>query len=876
MSPTQSSWRSDKAAVRRWRPLPLMDAFGDHPGFVLAVIWIALTAICVWWPLADNGLIPRGAGFTWNRWDITLFSTPLIMHLYLPWVVSVCLVMWLGFEWAAVPAYMATLFSTLYKEMPADLAVVNALHNPLAMAVYFLFYCNYKGDYTLRSWRSWGWFLLASTVASLVSSLGAFISEFTGTALVGGGSILEAWLGWVPNAFLLSVAVSAPLILLFSPTVERLKQRHFQRWRIQTYTQRELVLAASMFALMLVLFLVAEDQWMSGRVHTLLQGSMPEIARTGIEAQFASERSVIWLLALLLAGISLGGVFFTSRWVERLHLRYDSQTREARDALKRSESNFRNFFENSPVPMLLYDRDTGDFVDVNRAALDIYGYTRGEFLEMTIFDIRPPEDVAKLKAYFKEVGRGNLAHHAAGEWRHLTKDGAVLHVEIRVSALVMDNRALFLAAVHDISPRKTAQAAIERRARELQQLAASSLEIAGARTVEEVLQVAADRARELSGAHVGIARVMPGQVRASLSDKYAAWRGPGRLPDTEDVWQVLIRKRYTQRLSAAEVRAHPDYPRFQSRQGSLASIGALLAVPLARSDSELMGALIVVDKGGVDFDAEDESILVQLGQVAAAAIESVGLKEALQQHMQELEERVRQRTAELDNSNQELDAFAYSIAHDLRAPLRAMHGFADAVLEDYASKLDESGRDYLKRIIKSAKNMDALIQDLLAYSRISREKTELEGVMLADTVQETLADLHAEIEATKAKIDVSVPPLTVLAHRATLRTVFLNLVSNALKFMAPGETPWVRIWATSRDGMIDISVRDNGIGIAQEHRERIFNVFERLHGAEAYPGTGIGLSIVKKGLARMQGEVSVESGEEGSTFLIRLKEYRDG
>ena len=114
-------------------------AAADYPGFVLTLIWFAVTGLCIWWPLADNGLLPRGPGFTWNRWDIHFGSTVEVMHFYLPWTVCVCLVMWLGLEWAAFTAYLATLFSTLYKDMPLDVAVVNALHNPLAMAVYFLF-----------------------------------------------------------------------------------------------------------------------------------------------------------------------------------------------------------------------------------------------------------------------------------------------------------------------------------------------------------------------------------------------------------------------------------------------------------------------------------------------------------------------------------------------------------------------------------------------------------------------------------------------------------------------------------------------------------------------------------------------------------------
>ncbi|HEY1773224.1 MAG TPA: ATP-binding protein [Gammaproteobacteria bacterium] len=858
-----------RTAGWRWQPLSLMSLFAHagYRGFVLTVLWFAVTCICVWWPLADNGLVPKGAGFTWNRWDLVLAGTPLVMHLYLPWVLCVCLVMWLGFEWAAVPAYLATLFSTLYKEMPADVAVVNALHNSLAMAVYFLFYCSYRGDYSLRSVQSWVWFILASLCAAMVSSLGSFISEFTGTALVGGDSLWQAWLAWVPNVLLLSL-LTAPLLFVFSPGVERLKRRLVPRAITNPYSQRELVLAASMFALLLVLFLVVDDRWAERRVSMMLQMQLPEAVRHSISSQSATQRAVISALALLLAGICLGGVFFTSRWAQRMRLRFDSETREARSALRRSEANFRHFFENNPAPMLLYDRDNGEFVDVNNAAVERYGYSRNEFLERTIFDIRPKEDIAKVKTIMRdpEYRRQDFRH--AGEWRHVTKSGELFYVDVRVSALTIDNRALNLVLVYDVSPRKQAQAVVERRARELQSLAASSLEIAGAKTVDGILQACAERARDLSGARIAIARCLPEHLRFSLADDYAAWREPGKLPDTDLIWQVLLNKRFPQRVSAEEVKTHRLYPQFVSRHGRM-DIGAVLAVPLTRSDSELVGALIVANKGGTDFDTEDETILVQLAQNASVGIESVLLREALERHMQELELRVVERTAELD-------AFAYSVAHDLRAPLRAMHGFADAVREDYASALDDTGRDFLTRIIKSAKNMDVLIQDLLAYSRIGRDKVELEALGLKEAVQDSLADLQHDIVSLGASVEVVVPPLTVLGHKATLKQVVANLVSNALKFTAPGTVPQVRIWAVARQGKVELCVRDNGIGIAPEHRDRIFNVFERLHGSETYPGTGIGLSIVKKGLASMQGEISVESDGRGSTFHATFKEYRDG
>ena len=839
-------------------------ADAEYPGFVLMVLWLSLVGLSVVWPLADNGFI--GSGFAWDNLPVSFGRYQVDMSLYLPWIVSVCLVMWLGLEWAAVPAYLATLFSRLYKHMPLDIAVVDSLHNSLAMAVYFLFYCNYKGDYSLRSLPSWSWFILASLAAAMVSSIGAFISEFTGTD-IGARDLMSAWLGWWPNSLGLSLVAAVP-ILLFTPAVERMKLRHFAPARAQPYSQRDLVLAASMFALLLVLFLLVDDQWAAQRTDAVLGMSLPQAVHKIIQTQFGAQRVAIWVLALLLAGVSLGGVFFTSRWVQRMRTRFDSEAREARAALRRSETNFRNFFDNNPAPMLLYDRDNGEFMDVNQAAIERYGYSRSEFLELTIFDIRPPEDVPKLKAYMREIERSSPEYRHAGEWRHLTKAGELMYVDVRVSAIVIDNRAMNLVLIYDVSHRKQAQVAVERRARELQALAASSLQIAGVRSVAEVLQVSAERARELSGACIAIARCETGELRASMSGAYEAWSAPEHLPDSEGVRWLLREKHHPIRIMARDMQEHPELWRFDPSFGRTPPM-ALLVVPLTRSDGDLVGALMVADKDGADFDAEDEAILLQLAQGASAGIESVQLHEALEQHMQELELRVTERTAELD-------AFAYSVAHDLRAPLRAMHGFADAVLEDYTDKLDDAGRDYLARIIKSAKNMDHLIQDLLAYSRIGRDKVELKAVSLAEVVQEALTDLQHDIESRGARVHVDVPPLTVLAYKATLKQVVLNLVSNALKFVAPGKVPEVNLWAVARKGMVELCVRDNGIGIAPEHRERIFNVFERLHAAETYPGTGIGLSIVKKGLASMQGGISIDSDDRGSTFHARLKEYRDG
>jgi PAS domain S-box-containing protein len=236
-----------------------------------------------------------------------------------------------------------------------------------------------------------------------------------------------------------------------------------------------------------------------------------------------------------------------------------------------------------------------------------------------------------------------------------------------------------------------------------------------------------------------------------------------------------------------------------------------------------------------------------------------------------LEERVAERTRQLAEINAELDAFGYTVSHDLRAPLRAMDGFAKALAATYGDTIDARGQDFMRRIIGAAERMDDLIQDLLAYSRLSRDELRLEPVNLGDVVREALRDLEADIRARAASVTVTDPLGAVRAHRETLRQVVTNLVSNAIKFMAPDVVPQVRIHSESRGDMRRLCVHDNGIGIEPRYHANIFRVFERLHGVETYPGTGIGLAIVRRGTERMGGRLGLDSTPgEGTKFWIEL------
>jgi PAS domain S-box-containing protein len=286
---------------------------------------------------------------------------------------------------------------------------------------------------------------------------------------------------------------------------------------------------------------------------------------------------------------------------------------------------------------------------------------------------------------------------------------------------------------------------------------------------------------------------------------------------------------------------------------------------------EPRGTLIVSSVAPRAFEEWHRETLREVAAQIALALEQESLRAAVTAHAAELEARVEERIAELAEANAELEAFAYTVAHDLRAPLRAMAGFSAALAEDYGESFDAAGRDYLERIVSAAARMDELIRDLLAYARLSQAEIVLEPVALDAVVAEAVAQHESEAAATGARVVVAPGLPAVQASRATLVQVLSNLVGNALKFVVPGAAPVVRVRAEAQEGAVRLWVEDEGIGIPPEHAARVFRVFERLHGQEAYPGTGIGLAIVRKGIERMGGRVGVESEpESGSRFWIEL------
>lgn len=238
----------------------------------------------------------------------------------------------------------------------------------------------------------------------------------------------------------------------------------------------------------------------------------------------------------------------------------------------------------------------------------------------------------------------------------------------------------------------------------------------------------------------------------------------------------------------------------------------------------------------------------------------------------ELERRVEGRTRQLSEANETLEAFAYSVSHDLREPVRTLQGFARALHEDLASGRQEDAKLLLERIEGVAASIDGMVADLLEYSTLSRAMLALAPVPLQEALEEACNYLTYDPMMQRAKLScIDTPWPAVCAHSGTLVQVLVNLLSNAAKFVAPDVQPEITVSAAQAGARVRIEVRDNGIGIPEPDQQRVFDVFQRLHGREAYPGTGIGLALVRKGIERMGGTSGVKSVPgEGSCFWFEL------
>jgi PAS domain S-box-containing protein len=451
----------------------------------------------------------------------------------------------------------------------------------------------------------------------------------------------------------------------------------------------------------------------------------------------------------------------------------------------------------------------------NPAAERMFGYSAAEAIGRSVRMIIPPERQGEEDDVLARVRTGHKIDHF--ETTRQRKDGTLVPVSLTVSP-VRDPGGIVVGA-SKIARDLTQQQARQRDSERLAAIVESSDDAIASKDLNGVIR-SWNRAAER----------MFGYTAAEAIGQSIRMVIPADRQSEED--DVLARLRRGEKID------HFETVR-QRKDGTLFPI-SLTVSPIRDASGEVVGASKV---------ARDLS--------------------PLRNYATMLEQQVKERTAALESANTQLEAFAYSVSHDLRAPLRGMQGLSQALLEDYGTHLDETARDYASRIVRESALLDRLIQDLLAYSRLTRVEVAVEHVDLNNVLDASLKVLGDDIATKRAEVIVegALPP--VRGNRAVLVQVVTNLVSNAVKF--GGDGPVVRVRTSVEGAMIRLWVEDQGIGIEPEHQERIFRVFERLHGTESYPGTGIGLAIVRRGAERLGGRAGVESAlGKGARFWVEI------
>ena len=331
-------------------------------------------------------------------------------------------------------------------------------------------------------------------------------------------------------------------------------------------------------------------------------------------------------------------------------------------------------------------------------------------------------------------------------------------------------------------------------------------------------------------------------------------------------WSLTITERLSEGIAEAKA-SHfdivlldlslPDSDGLETVETFIEAVPNVPAIVLTVASDERL-ALAAINKGAQDYLIKGEITHTLLVRSITYSIERGQLLK------------------ELIQSNADLEAFNFSMAHDLQAPLRTIANFSQLVLEDYADKLDTTGKDYLQRSIAAATRLNTLIKDLLTYSRMGYSEIELQPVDLAEVVTEVIKDLKPLVEETQAEITLERLSFFVKGQKSILIQAILNLLTNAIKFIPINTQSEVRVRAEPRNHWIRLWIEDNGIGISPTDREKIFDLFIRLHGIEAYPGRGVGLAFVKRGIERLGGRVGVESNlGRGSRFWLELPEFTE-
>ncbi len=486
------------------------------------------------------------------------------------------------------------------------------------------------------------------------------------------------------------------------------------------------------------------------------------------------------------------------------------------ERLLRAQEQYRLLFDSNPIPVWVFDTETLSILDVNATAVDRYGYSREEFLRTKITDIRPQEDVPALLAELRDR-EGPVSD--SGPWKHRKKGGELIDVQITSYPLTFQEKSARLVVATDVTEQKRATDALKQ-SEEMFRLIVSN--------IKDYAIVVLDPGGQVISWNGGAQRIKGYTKEEILGQHFSLFYPAEELaagkPDIE-----LQSAREKGRFEDESLRVRKDGSRFWAN---------VVVTPLTDDTGQLRG-FVKITRDITERKRAEQEIL--------------------------------RRSAELETANKELETFSYSVSHDLRAPLRGIEGFSQALQEDYERQLDNTARDYLRRIRAATHRMGELIDDLLNLARVTRAEIHRESIDLSRLANEVVQELRAN-EPQRAVVLKIAEGLATNGDTRLVRVALQNLIGNAWKFTSKRDRAEIEFGEKTTNGDRAYFVRDNGAGFDPSYASRLFGPFQRLHAAAEFPGTGIGLATVQRIVHRHGGAVWAEGFvNRGATIYFTLR-----